>query len=217
MAVSLQLLKELEKFDSEMIGIAMHNPSFSVFKCLYFSIVALWRQDIRAIYRRHCNSQPSSSVHPFPEAPHTPSSSRRATIITFISKPPKAPKASLPSVELDSGVSMSVDDFAKFLAFSEDRDTVDTEEAAAIIARYDTFAEKNDTSWLSLKGFTHYMLNQETSPPPQLKPQVTANMDQPLSDYLIACSHNTYLTGHQLHGESSVNMYIRVSCCVRSS
>lgn len=106
---------------------------------------------------------------------------------------------------------MSVDEFAEFLAFSQDKDTVGTKEAAAIIAKYDTFAEKNDTSWLSLKGFTHYMLNQEISPSPHLRPEpATANMDRPLSDYLMATSHNTYLTGHQLHGESSVNMYIKV-------
>ncbi len=36
-------------------------------------------------------------------------------------------------------------------------------------------------------------------------------MDYPLSYYFAACSHNTYLTGHQLRGESSVEMYREVS------
>jgi len=39
---------------------------------------------------------------------------------------------------------------------------------------------------------------------------VSEDLDQPLSRYYIATSHNTYLSGHQLKGQSSVQLYREV-------
>jgi len=37
--------------------------------------------------------------------------------------------------------------------------------------------------------------------------EICDDMNYPLNDYFIFSSHNTYLTNHQLYGESSIEMY----------
>ena len=66
---------------------------------------------------------------------------------------------------------------------------------------------KRNTKSISLRGFTRYLLTHE----PFNSCERHDDMTRPLCEYFIASSHNTYLTGHQLHGESSPLMYSAVS------
>jgi len=65
---------------------------------------------------------------------------------------------------------------------------------------------------MGFEGFARFMMSShnlacisERSVPQE------AELDHPLAHYYIAASHNTYLTGHQLKGESSVELYSQVS------
>ena len=62
---------------------------------------------------------------------------------------------------------------------------------------------------LPLRNFIRYMLS-TTSNSLLNSTKISSihhDMNQPLHHYFIASSHNTYLTGHQLHGKSSEEMY----------
>jgi len=96
------------------------------------------------------------------------------------------------------------------------------EKSAALINKYEPDQTKPELqnaaepsaedSWprLSVDGFMWYLMSEDNlviSPERLLK---TDNMEFPLSHYYIKSSHNTYLTGHQLTGKASVEMYRQV-------
>ncbi|KAJ3900152.1 1-phosphatidylinositol-4,5-bisphosphate phosphodiesterase 1 [Lentinula edodes] len=63
------------------------------------------------------------------------------------------------------------------------------------------------TRVITLETFTSFLLSSDN--PACLEPQTSHDMTRPLSDYYISSSHNTYLIGHQLYGESTVEGYVR--------
>ena len=72
-----------------------------------------------------------------------------------------------------------------------------------IIIKYNT----NVKLELTLREFTH-MLNSLLLTVYQMDKILNPiNMNYPLTDYFINSTHNTYLTGHQLTGTSSIKMY----------
>ncbi|KAJ7372700.1 1-phosphatidylinositol 4,5-bisphosphate phosphodiesterase beta-4 [Desmophyllum pertusum] len=64
-------------------------------------------------------------------------------------------------------------------------------------------------SFLSYHGFLSYLRSQDNSAVNPEHNTVYQEMDQPLTDYFINSSHNTYLTGRQLKGKSSLEAYVR--------
>nr|XP_018906114.1 PREDICTED: 1-phosphatidylinositol 4,5-bisphosphate phosphodiesterase classes I and II [Bemisia tabaci] len=83
----------------------------------------------------------------------------------------------------------------------------DTERAKDLIAEYETNKYNAQRAQFSCDGFLRYLMSADNPIMSENKLQLTDDMDQPLAHYFINSSHNTYLTGHQLTGKSSVEIY----------
>jgi len=65
------------------------------------------------------------------------------------------------------------------------------------------------TSALSLEGFTAFLLSTANSAFTDQDESIHHDMTRPLWDYYVSSSHNTYLIGNQLVGDSTIEGYIR--------
>ncbi|KAL5279626.1 PLCB2 family protein [Megaselia abdita] len=84
---------------------------------------------------------------------------------------------------------------------------VDPKRAKEVIQEYEPNKFNVQKGQLSVDGFLKYLMSDDNPIMAQSKIELCDSMDQPLSHYFINSSHNTYLTGHQLTGKSSVEIY----------
>ncbi len=110
---------------------------------------------------------------------------------------------------------MNVDQFVDFLN-KEQRDPrlneilypyANRSRAHDLIEQYEPSRELAQKGLFSFEGFLRYLMSADNAIVPSDKFELNSDMDQPLSHYFINSSHNTYLTGHQLTGKSSVEIY----------
>lgn len=83
----------------------------------------------------------------------------------------------------------------------------DEKRAVEIISTYETSEEARTKKQLTKDGFIRYLMSDENAPVFLDRLDIYMEMDQPLSHYYINSSHNTYLSGRQFGGKSSVEMY----------
>ncbi|KAJ8675594.1 hypothetical protein QAD02_011380 [Eretmocerus hayati] len=76
-----------------------------------------------------------------------------------------------------------------------------------IINDYEPDEKNKAAKRLSKDGFIRYLMSDENAPVFLDKLEEWMDMDQPLSHYYINSSHNTYLSGRQVGGKSTVEMY----------
>jgi phosphatidylinositol phospholipase C beta len=86
----------------------------------------------------------------------------------------------------------------------------DEKRALEIINTYEQSEETIAKKMLSKDGFIRYLMSDENAPVFLDRLDIYMEMDQPLSHYYINSSHNTYLSGRQFGGKSSVEMYRQV-------
>lgn len=86
----------------------------------------------------------------------------------------------------------------------------DEKRALEIINTYEQSEEIIKNKLLTKDGFIRYLMSDENAPVFLDRLDIYMDMDQPLSHYYINSSHNTYLSGRQFGGKSSVEMYRQV-------
>uniref|UniRef100_A0A3P9PPP9 1-phosphatidylinositol 4,5-bisphosphate phosphodiesterase n=1 Tax=Poecilia reticulata TaxID=8081 RepID=A0A3P9PPP9_POERE len=86
----------------------------------------------------------------------------------------------------------------------------DPKRAMQIIEKYERDEELKKKGRMSSDGFCRYLMSDENAPVFLDRLELYQDMDQPLAHYFISSSHNTYLTGRQFGGKSSVEMYRQV-------
>ncbi|RWS26337.1 1-phosphatidylinositol-4:5-bisphosphate phosphodiesterase epsilon-1-like protein, partial [Leptotrombidium deliense] len=105
---------------------------------------------------------------------------------------------------------LTAEDFQAFLR-SHQQEELSLDETKRLIWKHEPDVSLRQRGCLSFEGFVCYLMDKENFAfTPELLTYCDSDMNEPLSHYYIATSHNTYLTGHQLKGESSVELYSQV-------
>ncbi|XP_037298096.1 1-phosphatidylinositol 4,5-bisphosphate phosphodiesterase classes I and II isoform X1 [Manduca sexta] len=83
----------------------------------------------------------------------------------------------------------------------------DLQRAKDLIKAYEHNKYHQQRSQLTFDGFLRFLMSEDNPIVAANKLDLCDDMDQPLAHYFINSSHNTYLTGHQITGKSSVEIY----------
>ncbi|CAH1646804.1 unnamed protein product [Spodoptera littoralis] len=83
----------------------------------------------------------------------------------------------------------------------------DIQRAKDLIKTYEHNKYHQQRSQLTFDGFLRFLMSEDNPIVAPSKMDLCDDMEQPLAHYFINSSHNTYLTGHQITGKSSVEIY----------
>ncbi|KAK3797679.1 hypothetical protein RRG08_054698 [Elysia crispata] len=88
---------------------------------------------------------------------------------------------------------------------------LEQDEITELVRKFEPNSALRSQRFMSFEGFARMLMDKDNYAHTYEKSHhYDEDMDHPLPHYFIASSHNTYLTGHQLKGESSVELYSQV-------
>ncbi|XP_077466941.1 1-phosphatidylinositol 4,5-bisphosphate phosphodiesterase eta-1 isoform X2 [Stigmatopora argus] len=102
---------------------------------------------------------------------------------------------------------LTADELANMLRSEQKMVNVTLEYVEEIIDKFEVSDENKQKGVMGIEGFTSFMRSPTCDIFNPLHNDVNQDMDQPLCNYFIASSHNTYLTGDQLLSHSKTDMY----------
>uniref|UniRef100_A0AAY5E9W8 Phosphoinositide phospholipase C n=1 Tax=Electrophorus electricus TaxID=8005 RepID=A0AAY5E9W8_ELEEL len=102
---------------------------------------------------------------------------------------------------------LTAEELGNFLRVEQKMSSVTPEYCLDIIGKFELSEENKEKGFLGIEGFTNFMRSPACDVFNPLHNEVNQDMDQPLCNYFIASSHNTYLTGDQLLSHSKTDMY----------
>ncbi|XP_077368059.1 1-phosphatidylinositol 4,5-bisphosphate phosphodiesterase eta-2a [Festucalex cinctus] len=102
---------------------------------------------------------------------------------------------------------LDADDLTRFLEIEQKMTKVSKDHCLEIINKFEPCSENQKQAVLGIDGFTNYMRSPAGDIFNPDHYSVNQDMRQPLCNYFIASSHNTYLMGDQLMSQSRVDMY----------
>ncbi|XP_008110417.1 1-phosphatidylinositol 4,5-bisphosphate phosphodiesterase delta-1 isoform X4 [Anolis carolinensis] len=104
---------------------------------------------------------------------------------------------------------MSLDDLVGFLRTQQHEKNASPKLALSLIEKYEPNKAVKGQRSMTKDGFQMYLLSADGNIFNQDHSRIYQDMNQPLSNYYISSSHNTYLMEDQLKGPSSTEAYIR--------
>ncbi|CAG9772903.1 unnamed protein product [Ceutorhynchus assimilis] len=113
-------------------------------------------------------------------------------------------------IDTNNSQVITLSTFTKFLE-TRQMEIRTEEEVKDLIDRHEPDASLRSQHCLSFEGFARYLMDKDNFAfVRECEVPNEEEMKRPLSTYYISSSHNTYLTGHQLKGESSIELYSQV-------